>query len=73
MKVEPFIHYSIDQIKDMNIPREDYLGKVYFAEWSQSIDQDKILFEDAERLRQELIKYIQTKDGSQDEGVQGLA
>lgn len=75
MKVEPFVHYTAFQLKDMNVPAEDYKAKLFFTEWAETLPEQSVIFEDEQKLRTELYTYIKNKnnEGSQNSGVQGLA
>ena len=75
MKVEPFVHYTAFQLKDMSVPAEDYKAKLFFTEWAETLPEQSVIFEDEQKLRTELYTYIKNKnnEGSQNSGVQGLA
>lgn len=66
MHIEPFLHMTPEQVNDLNVPRDDYLAKIYFAEWAESLSEQDIVFTSNEALKTQLITYIKTK---QDEGI----
>ena len=69
MKVEPFIHLTAKELAKMQVPREDFLGKIYFAEWSGTLSEEQVMFEDTAKLKINLNNYTKTKDnGTLDTG-----
>lgn len=76
MQVEPFIHIPIEKLKDMNVPEQDYKAKLYYAEWSAGLGNEKVLFVEPSALREQLYIYVsqkelkdESKKGTQNQGV----
>lgn len=61
MKVEPFQHYSAQQVSMMTLTRLDKVSKSYFDEWLSTQDDMKIISTDAKVLVQEMLDWMQTK------------
>lgn len=71
MRVEPFLHYNFEDIKDIGLLPIDKLAKYYFNDWLLS---EKDLDRSAESLRESLYKYVELKqlnDGTESTSTEG--
>jgi len=68
MKLEPLIHYTAKEAKEMGVPEEILSQKIYFADWYNSIKKDYIFVTPIDKLKQELLTYLKDyelqKEGS---------
>ena len=61
IKIEPFVHYTIEQVKLMDIQREDYLKKAYLSDFFDSLESSDILTLSPKQLESKLTQYVQLK------------
>ncbi len=61
MYVEPFIHYSISQLKALDPEPSDYHKKLYYSEWLAMVPEGKILALSIEELKEDLTQFVTTK------------
>lgn len=61
MKVEPFVHYKVADVKGFNPAEDDYKAKMYFGEWLSLQSEAIILSTDVIALRESLVEYCKTK------------
>jgi hypothetical protein len=62
VKLEPFIHWSIQTVRSSEtISDTDKIKKEFFSEWIQTKTIDEIYSTDTEDLRKQLDKYAQSK------------
>lgn len=61
MKVEPAIHYTVEQVKATGYDEEYTKKKMYFGDWKKSLTQGELLAYTTEQLEQNLTKYVSTK------------
>lgn len=58
MKVEPFVHYNLSEIIQMNINPKLKDMKLYFGEWTTTMDDIDIISSTEEQLRGKLEEYV---------------
>jgi hypothetical protein len=56
-KLEPFVHWGIETVKDLNVKQEDYFKKLYFSDWIQTKERRYIIDTDLQKLNEELSDY----------------
>jgi len=61
MALEPFVHYTVQQVQTMNLSDEDYLKKVYFNEWVMQLQQNDLVVNPVQALSQKLTEYVSDK------------
>lgn len=61
MKVEPFMHYTISELKDLGATREDIRKKQYYGEWLTSVDGDQLLRAPVKDLLSLLDSFVSSK------------
>jgi hypothetical protein len=62
MKLEPFVHLTIQQVQTLAPSPEDYAAKLYFGEWlSNNSEGNYILITPLDVLRQQLFDYAKGK------------
>jgi len=59
MEVEPFVHYTLKDCIDMQIPNLE--TKIYFSDWYNSVKNEHILVTNVEALKLELKKFAESK------------
>jgi hypothetical protein len=59
--VEPFVHYTIQQVQSMNILPEDYSAKLYFSEWLAMQSEAILISKDVPELKESLMGYTSLK------------
>ncbi|MBO9151919.1 hypothetical protein ACFOTA_06860 [Chitinophaga sp. GCM10012297] len=62
MKLEPFVHLSINEAKNVAMGTPDYKMKLYFTEWLGTQHETILLFAKLEELRTSLREYADTKE-----------
>lgn len=58
MRVEPFVHMTVSQLKGLNAGENDYKAKLYFGEWLSTLNKAMIIMNDADKLRE--MMYVAT-------------
>ncbi len=61
MKVEPFVHSSITDVKAMLITEDDKLAKGYFSEWDKTINDMSWVTSSEDSLRTDLYAFAAAK------------
>lgn len=61
MKVEPFVHFTVDKVKALDPGENEYKAKLYFGEWLSTKNKAELLALDAVALRADLIAYSAQK------------
>lgn len=61
MKLEPFVHDAVEEIKDY-ITDDEVFKKVYFSEWWENLDENFILVSSLEVLTKNFNDYVQEKE-----------
>jgi hypothetical protein len=62
MKLEPFIHLTEKEVKDLGVTGRDWMAKLYFGDWVKSLDEGYIFVTDITKLKTEFEKYIEEKE-----------
>jgi hypothetical protein len=60
--IEPFIHLTEKEVKDLGISGFELNKKIYFNEWISSLVDGYIFATDAKKLLKEFETYVMTKD-----------
>lgn len=60
-KLEPFVHWSIEIVKDLNVAQEDYYKKLYFSDWIHTLEVSYIIQTDIKKLNEELTAFVTDK------------
>jgi hypothetical protein len=71
MRVEPFVHMTISEMKALVLPEQDYLAKLYYSEWYNTVEDGLVLGSSVEELRKSLYEYISDKELPKPEDEQG--
>lgn len=61
INVEPFVHYSVQQVQAMRVSENDLKCKTYFSEWLSTMDDSMLLIKKTEELRNELLIFASEK------------
>lgn len=61
MQVEPFVHYSTEQVQAMNPGRIDFFCKMYFSEWLATLSEPYLVVTKPENMVADLIVYATAK------------
>jgi hypothetical protein len=61
MHVEPWIHNTILEVQSFQPPQIDYLQKLYYNEWLQTVDEGYLLTTEAKIMKSDLLKYVSGK------------
>lgn len=61
VKIEPFVHNTIDQISKLQISETEKLMKIYFSDWLQTKEISEIIEKSLEDLKNDLKEYSLTK------------
>ena len=61
MKVEPFIHLTTLQAKDIVVSQLDYNKKLYYLEWLNTLPDNEVLIKSTANLIESLNNYAATK------------
>lgn len=59
--VEPFVHYTAEKLKSLDVDPDDYKAKVYFSEWLATLNEAMLLSMSSDLLRQNLYEYASAK------------
>ena len=57
MRVEPFVHQTVQQLKGLGAGDDDYKAKLYFGEWLSTINEAMVISMSAEDLRKSMYDY----------------
>jgi hypothetical protein len=61
MMLEPFIHLTDKEVKDLGIVGYDLTAKLYFSDWIKNLPDGYVFITDIKKLRTEFDAYIKTK------------
>lgn len=61
LKIEPFFHYTLDEVKRNGMPPEDIRAKMYYGEWFSSIENNKLIMMSVEELKESFATFVSTK------------
>jgi hypothetical protein len=73
MKVEPFIHFTPQQVQLLKPAEEDYKAKLYFSEWLSTVNEAMLLSFSVEELRANLVETVKVKQLPQPEEKKPIA
>lgn len=73
MKVEPFIHNTVDEIKEWPVNPIDKYIKSYYGEWVSLKKDSELIVYPVEKLRKDLVDYAATKSGEVSDSSTPLA
>lgn len=59
MNIEPFVHLTVSEAKPLMPDEFDYLKKLYFGEWVNSLKRNELLLNDEEALKLMLEEFVQ--------------
>lgn len=62
MKVEPFIHLTISEAKNVVTNPADYNRKIYYSEWINQLPENDVILKSAVELNKSLTEYANTKE-----------
>lgn len=60
MQVEPFPHIKLSEARNI-IGEENYMLKMYYGEWQDTVDKSDWVTESRESLQSKLLAYVKTK------------
>lgn len=63
IKLEPFIHLTEKEVKDLGLTGIDLIAKIYFNDWVKTLDDGYIFVTDLKTLKAEFDTFILTKQG----------
>lgn len=61
MRVEPYVHQTPKEVKDLEVDPLEYAKKVYYHEWLSTLEGNAILLKDVLTLRNELTIFVTDK------------
>lgn len=61
MKVEPFVHFKVSEVKALGCSDDEYKAKLYFGEWLSTLNEAMLIAYDATQLKEMMVKYIGKK------------
>lgn len=61
IKLEPFIHLTEKEVKDLGLTGIDLVAKFYFNDWVKTLEDGYVFVTDIKKLRIEFDVFIQTK------------
>lgn len=67
MRVEPWVHLTVDQVAKLETLAIDKACKIYFSEWVSTITLMDWIMKDEEMLREMLVAYCEPKAAGVDE------
>jgi hypothetical protein len=69
MYVEPFVHYTTQQLQSLNVSDEDYTAKLYYGEWLSQVSESELILFETKELKEKLYQYTAGKTIKQPEPV----
>lgn len=69
MKVEPFIHLTINEAKNAVSDFNDYNKKVYFSEWLNQLEMNDVLIKSVKDLKTSLDEFVKAKNIKEPEPI----
>lgn len=73
MKVEPFVHFTPQQVQLLKPAEDDYKAKLYFSEWLATVNEAMLLSFSVEELRANLTESVKVKQLPQPEEKKPIA
>lgn len=61
VKLEPFVHWDIEIVKDLGVDQVDYYKKLYFSDWIQQKEIREVIEIDIAKLNEELTSFVADK------------
>lgn len=61
LKVDPFPYQSLSILKELGVPKEDLLKKIYYPSWVNSVTEEQLMFNTVEQLKESLNQFINAK------------
>ena len=61
MRIQPFFHNTIAEVKDFEIDKADYFAKAYFNQWLSTISYQDALMKTEDELKELLYTYVEPK------------
>lgn len=61
IEVEPFVHYTAKETKDLAVPFKDFNAKIYFGEWLATVTDSYLLITDTATIKAALDAYVAAK------------
>jgi len=61
MKVEPFVHFKVSEVKALGCSDDEYKAKLYFGEWLSTLNEAMLIAYDATQLKEMMVEYIGKK------------
>jgi hypothetical protein len=61
MAVEPYVHQTPKEVKELEVSQLEYAKKVYYHEWIGTLNPNDILLKDVLTLRKELTNFVSDK------------
>lgn len=61
-KLEPFVHWDVLTVKDLNVSEIDYKKKLYFSDWIHTKEVRQIIETPIEDLNKELTTFAESKN-----------
>lgn len=61
IQVEPFIHNTLKEVKDLQVSSIEYNKKLYYNDWLSSLDADYIFTNEVGKLQKDLEEFTITK------------
>lgn len=65
LAVEPFIHNTAMEVKNLGAPAPDFLAKLYFSDWLATVQDTTLISSTAEELKKQLAEYVAGKQVQQ--------
>jgi hypothetical protein len=57
VKLEPFVHWDIKTVQELNVGKNDYSKKLYFSDWIQTKSIKEVIDSDLNKLNEELTAF----------------
>jgi hypothetical protein len=61
IKLEPFIHLTEKEVKDLGVTGKDLTAKLYFNEWIKNLEDGYVFVTDIKKLKEEFVKFVDEK------------
>ncbi len=61
MKLEPFVHWDVLTVQNLNVAEIDYKKKLYFSDWIQTKEVNDVIKTSLEELEIEFTKFVKDK------------
>lgn len=64
MQVEPFVHYTVAEVKGFTPTDQDYKNKLYFGEWLSTLNEGEKISYNVKKLKDLLTEYAAAKQSA---------